>query len=137
VIVHRIKLNLREQLIYSELFIRTLKQNIMKTKKLIVTIFGVFTFALVPTALNAQDADKPLTERIKSKVVIEKTERTDEIESRLNEIKNMDMTELDGPQKRALRQEVREIEKTTAVGGGVYISIGGLLLIIILLIILL
>lgn len=110
-------------------------------KKTAITIFAAFSLLLVPNALNAQEndnnLDKPLTEKLKEKVVKQKTERTNEIESRLIEIKNMDVSELDRAEKRALRKEVREIEKTTAVGGGVYISVGGLLLIIILLIILL
>ncbi|WP_107040311.1 hypothetical protein [Brumimicrobium mesophilum] len=109
----------------------------MKTKKTLIALFGALTLMLVPTTLTAQESDKPLTERLKDRVVIEKEERTSDIESRLIEIKNMDLSDLDRSEKRALRKEVREIEKTTAVGGGVYISVGGLLLIIILLIILL
>lgn len=109
-------------------------------KKTAVTIFAALSLLFVPGALNAQEndnMDKPLTERLKDRVVKQKTERTSEIESRLVEIKNMDLSDLDRAEKRALRKEVREIEKTTAAGGGVYISVGGLLLIIILLIILL
>ena len=109
----------------------------MKTKKTVLSILSAFMLLLMPISLSAQDSDQPLGERMKERVVKQKTERSAEVESRLIEIKNMDMSELDGPQKRELRQEVREIEKTTAIHGGVYISVGGLLLIIILLIILL
>ncbi|PKR82238.1 hypothetical protein CW751_02585 [Brumimicrobium salinarum] len=109
----------------------------MKTKRLLFTFTIAFLGFLMPISVNAQEKDQPLMERLKNRVVKQKTERTDEIEARLQEIKNMDMSELDGPEKRALRQEVKEIEKTTGAGGGVYISVGGLLLIIILLIILL
>lgn len=109
----------------------------MKAKNFFIAIFGALTMMMVPTTLSAQDAEQPLVQRLKDKVVKQKDERSVEIENRLKEIKNMDMSQLDGPEKRALRQEVREIEKTTAVGGGVYISVGGLLLIILLLIILL
>lgn len=111
-------------------------------KKTAITIFTAFSLLLLPTALTAQDndktIDKPLTERLKDKVVIEKTERSNEIESRLNEIYEMDKSDMSFGEKRALRKEVRSIEKTTSAGGGgIYISVGGLLLIIILLIILL
>ena len=110
----------------------------MKTKKSLIAIFGVLTLMLMPTTLSAQESDKPLIERLKDKVVIEKAERTSDVESRLVEIKNMDLSELDGAEKRALRKEVRKIEKTTSLGGGgVYISVGGLILIALLLIILL
>ena len=63
----------------------------MKAKKTLIALFGAFTLMLVPTTLSAQESDKPLTERLKDRVVIEKEERTSEIESRLIEIKNMDM----------------------------------------------
>ncbi|SRR5690554_8228566 len=109
----------------------------MNTKKSIITVFAALTLLLVPTSLKAQESDKPLADRLKDKVVIQKEERSNDVEARLIEIKNMDISELDGPEKRALRKEVREIERTTAAGGGIYISVGGLLLIIILLIILL
>lgn len=110
-------------------------------KKTAITIFAAFSLLLVPNALNAQDSDqttdKPLTERLMDKVVKQKTERSHEIESRLIEIHEMDKTDMSFGEKRALRKEVREIEKTTSAGGGVYISVGGLILILILLIILL
>ncbi|PWH84670.1 hypothetical protein [Brumimicrobium oceani] len=111
-------------------------------KKTAITIFAAFSLLLVPNALNAQDnntdTDKPLTERLMDKVVKQKTERSAELESRLVEIYEMDKSDMSFGEKRALRKEVREIEKTTTNGGGgIYISVGGLVLILILLIILL
>lgn len=107
-------------------------------KKTAITIFAAFSLLLVPSAVNAQDSDKPLTERLKDKVMVEKVDRSEDMEARLIEIKNMDVSEMDFSEKRELRKEVREIKKSSsAAGGGVYISIGGLLLVIILLIILL
>ena len=53
---------------------------------------------------------------------------------RLNEIKEMDMSELSFSQKRELRQEVRGIEKQLHdVHTGIYISAGGLLLALVIL----
>ncbi len=57
---------------------------------------------------------------------------------RLHEIELIDRSTLNRKEKRALRQEVRSIEKTLRDdNGGVYISVGGLILIVVLLIILL
>lgn len=57
---------------------------------------------------------------------------------RLQEIKELDMTELDKTEKRELRAEVREINKELKKnGGGIYLSVGALLVVIILLILLL
>lgn len=56
--------------------------------------------------------------------------------NRLNEIQMMDKSKLNNFEKKALRKEIRSIDKTLKLGpGGVYISVGALILIIILLII--
>jgi hypothetical protein len=60
------------------------------------------------------------------------------LQSRLEEIKSLDKTQLTFAEKRALRKEVRAIKKElAAVGGGVYLSVGAILLIALLLILLL
>lgn len=54
---------------------------------------------------------------------------------RLNEIKDMDMSNMSRPEKKALRKEVKEIQKVMGNGnGGVFISLGALIIIILLLI---
>jgi hypothetical protein len=60
----------------------------------------------------------------------------DQLIKRLEEIKTMDTKNLSRSDKRALRKEVKHIEKQLT-SGGVYISAGALLIIVILLIILL
>ena len=55
---------------------------------------------------------------------------------RLNEIKEMDKSNMTKPEKKVLRKEVREIQKVMANGnGGIFISVGALIIIILLLII--
>lgn len=64
--------------------------------------------------------------------------KADALNARLYEIKNMDISNLTSPQKKELRKEVRTIkQQLSAIGGGVYISVGAVILILILLIILL
>ncbi|MDP4284566.1 MAG: hypothetical protein Q8891_09090 [Bacteroidota bacterium] len=57
---------------------------------------------------------------------------------RLNEIKNMDKTNMSSSEKKALRKELhtmkREVKKSN---GGVYLSVGAIIIIILLLILLL
>ena len=58
--------------------------------------------------------------------------------TRLDEIKAMDKSMLSSSDRRVLRKEVRSIKSQLGdLGGGVYLSVGGILLIILLLIILL
>ena len=60
------------------------------------------------------------------------------LELRLNEIKELDKSSLTHTQKKALRGEVKTIEKQLrSGGGGVYISVGAIIIILLLLIILL
>ena len=60
------------------------------------------------------------------------------LEFRLNEINAMDKTSMKASEKKSLRKEVRSIRhQLREIGGGVYISAGGIILILILLIILL
>lgn len=56
---------------------------------------------------------------------------------RLNEINDMDHSQLKFKEKKALRKEVKAIQNQLENPNGVYISVGGAILIIILLIILL
>ncbi len=62
--------------------------------------------------------------------------RNERLIKRLEEIKAMDLEGMSRSEKRALRKEVKSIEKTMGASGGIYISAGALILIIILLIIL-
>ena len=57
---------------------------------------------------------------------------------RLNEIKEMDKTNLSFSEKKSLRKEVRSINhELKTMSGGVYLSVGAIIIIILLLIILL
>jgi hypothetical protein len=58
--------------------------------------------------------------------------------NRLEEINALDKSNLRAPEKRALRKEVRAIEKNLSTSnGGVYLSVGAVIIIILLLILLL
>jgi hypothetical protein len=57
---------------------------------------------------------------------------------RLNEIKSIDKSEMSRVEKKALRKEVKSINKTLrSSGNGIYLSIGAILIIVLLLILLL
>ena len=70
----------------------------------------------------------------------EKTEnaRAQVLMQRLEEIKAMDKSELTRLEKKALRNEVRDIKKEAKeIKGGVYLSVGAIIIVILLLILLL
>ncbi|PTB97522.1 hypothetical protein C9994_02665 [Marivirga lumbricoides] len=58
--------------------------------------------------------------------------------TRLDEIRNMDKSDMSSSEKKELRKEVRSIKRELkATGGGIYLSAGALIIIILLLILLL
>lgn len=64
--------------------------------------------------------------------------KTEVLLNRLNEIKEMDKSNLSRAERKALRKEVKEIKATMkAAGGGVYLSVGAIIIIILLLILIL
>lgn len=64
--------------------------------------------------------------------------RAQQLMQRLEEIKAMDKSELTRLEKKALRNEVRDIKKESKeIKGGVYLSVGAIIIIILLLILLL
>jgi hypothetical protein len=102
-------------------------------KKIILYSFAsILAFSFVPNQAQAVSAS------VKTELPADSIPSQVSLENRLKEIDSMDISELSRSEKKALRKEVRSIDKMMHDHyGGVYISIGGALLIILLLIILL
>lgn len=99
----------------------------MKTVKYILVAFALFLAA--PATANVVSD---------SSVLSETDARVKQLTQRLIEVKATDRSTLTSEEKKALRQEKKELKKELkAISGGVYISVGALILILILLIILL
>lgn len=104
-------------------------------KKIIVCIMAaILSFTFIPNQAGAAPAARTV-----SVVTTEDANaKANALYARLNEIKEMDKTNLTAAQRKDLRKEVRDIKRQlTALDGIVYISAGALILILILLIILL
>ena len=84
-----------------------------------------------PTLMKAQEKTPEI---VTSTVLPVKSELTNSMELRLNEINSMDKSKLSKSEKRALKKEVKAIKK--ASGGGIYISAGAIIIIILLIILL-
>jgi hypothetical protein len=71
-------------------------------------------------------------------LTVEESERLLEIESKVLEIKEMDLSDLSKEEKKELKDELRSLEKEAKAfrGTGIYISTGALIIIILLIIIL-
>lgn len=106
----------------------------MKTilnKMSFMTLLMVLTMTLIPSLTFANES---ITTNPNSKVPAKVQVMLD----RLEEIKEMDKSELTRIEKKELRKEVRTIKKELrSTGNGVYLSVGAIIIIILLLILLL
>jgi hypothetical protein len=105
-------------------------------KKIVLCLMATcFLLAFNPLQSNAATATTPTS------IAVSKTAEIAEAKAlykRLDQIKAIDKSKLTSLDKQVLRKEVRTIKhQLSDIGGGVYISVGGLLLIILLLVILL
>ena len=89
--------------------------------------------SIAPT-LQANDVVNPLKNPRQSESL--NAAEMQKLTERLEEIKGMDISNMNKSEKRALRKEVRAAEKATQASG-VYLSVGALIIIILLLILLL
>lgn len=102
----------------------------MKTQTLLKTLIVALFITIASPSFSHDKPAAPVAETPEQRVM--------QLERRLEEIKNMDMRQLDRSERKALRTEVRAIKKeAAALSGGVYISVGAILIIALLLILLL
>jgi hypothetical protein len=97
----------------------------------------LLAFVLVALSLPSASAgiDNKNTENVNKTA---KSEKGETLILRLNEIKEMDKSDMKSSDKKELRSEVKSIKKELkANGNGVYISVGGLIIVILLIVILL
>ncbi len=97
----------------------------------LVTTLLLLTF--LPTQLKAIESSAPA----KATVAAESADATAWL-SRLDEIREMDKSNLNSTERKQLRKEVRSIKgNLKEVGGGVYLSAGAIILLAVLLVLLL
>ncbi|RZJ14198.1 MAG: hypothetical protein EON51_19325 [Acinetobacter sp.] len=103
-------------------------------KKFIYSLVLVFTLAVSATNVSAANNNK----EPKTEMTAEQKVQFDKIVNRVEEIRNMDKSNLTRDEKKALRKELREMkDKARAMSGGVYLSVGAIIIIILLLILIL
>jgi Skp family chaperone for outer membrane proteins len=110
----------------------------MKTR-IYVTILAFFLTITVSQAYAATTIDNvPLKERVANMTEEQKKARLEEIKARVYEIKHMDKSSLTRAERKALKKELKEMNKEArVVSGGVYLSVGAIIIIILVLILIL
>jgi hypothetical protein len=101
-------------------------------KKKIYFLATAFMLMLASPSLMANEA------KSKPEMTSNQQVRLEEISRRVEEIKNMDRSELSRQERKDLRNELLNMKKEAkAMNGGVYLSVGAIIIIILLLILLL
>ncbi len=103
-------------------------------KKLIYILALVLTLGISINSVSAATASvkHPTELTLDQKVQLER------IKTRVEEIREMDKSQLTRDQKRELRKELKEMKnQARAMSGGVYLSVGAIIIIILLLILIL
>jgi cytochrome c biogenesis factor len=101
-------------------------------KKFIYTLALIFTLGISTNTVSAAEKKEKVEMTAEQKVQFEK------ITSRVEEIRNMDKSNLTRAEKKALRAELRQMkDQARALSGGVYLSVGAIIIIILLLILIL
>lgn len=94
-----------------------------------LTIIMLLTLTLIPTGLFANETIVNPNPEIPVKVQV--------MLDRLEEIKEMDKSELSRSERKELRKEVRTIKSNLAASGnGVYLSVGAIIIILLLILLL-
>jgi hypothetical protein len=103
-------------------------------KKLIYSLILIFTLGLSANTVTAAEKNKA-----KAEMSAEQKVQLERITNRVEEIRNMDKSDLSRAEKKDLRKELRDLKsQARGIGaGGVYLSVGAIIIIILLLILIL
>lgn len=107
----------------------------MKVKIYLMLTLMMLAFTFGPTVSAMPADDVPAKTYTDEEIEI----RMNEMRQRVKEIKEMDKSELTRAERKALRQELRDMNKEARAFGerGVYLSVGAIIIIILLLILIL
>ncbi|WP_137401594.1 hypothetical protein [Echinicola rosea] len=101
-------------------------------KKIAYFLAVMFCFVAFSPATTAAPVKK---EKVKTELSPEEEARLAEINSRVDEIKAMDFSEMSKDEIKEVRDELRGMKKEAKkMGGGIYLSVGAIIIILLILI---
>jgi DNA gyrase/topoisomerase IV subunit A len=105
----------------------------------LATTLMLFLAATTTQAATVKNEESFSKEAIANMTDGQKFMRVDEIQQRVNEIKDMDKSNLTKQERKQLRTELKSLKKEAQAmgGGGVYLSVGAIIIIILVLILIL
>lgn len=105
----------------------------MKKFSLLLMCLMLFT-AIIPGLAEAKEVKK---DKDKLEISAEDQARLTEIEARVEEIKEMDFSEMTKSERKSVKTELKSLNKEAKqIGGGVYISVGAIIIILLVILLL-
>ncbi len=110
----------------------------MKLKISIAVLSLLMTVTVINSYAASYSSERPERESINEMTEAQKKARLEEIQVRVNEIKDMDKSALSRAERKAIKKEVRDMRKESKeMKGGIYLSVGAVIIIILVLILIL
>lgn len=112
----------------------------MKTRHFFPALALLLFFSFSVRSVQANGlSNREIRDRVETMSAEEKQQRSEMIKMRVEEIKNMDKSNLTTAEKKELKAEMKMMRKEAKAigGGGIYISLAGILIIILVLILIL
>lgn len=107
-------------------------------KKIFVITLSILMLSI--SSFASSSIEKIERNEIKNMTQEQRTFRVEQLETRVNELREKNLKELEGSEKRAVKSELKYIQKELKThersGGGIYLSLTAILVIILLIIIL-
>ncbi len=104
----------------------------MKKIIYVLSLFAVFSLSIHPAFANETKAKKT------ADLTVEQQIKLNRIVNRVEEIRDMDKSNLTKVERKALKSELKELKsQARAISNGVYLSFGAIIIIILLLILIL
>jgi uncharacterized protein (DUF885 family) len=114
------------------------KINTMKPRTHAVIMALLLTITVTNTSAAITYDKRPKKEKVADMTEEQKRARLEEMKSRVNEIKAIDRSTLTKADRKALKKELREMNKEARImKGGIYLSVGAIIIIILVLILIL
>lgn len=101
-------------------------------KKQIYLLSAILCLSLIAPVAMAKDA------KSKPEMTASQIARVEVIQQRVEEIRDLDKSELNREERKQLRNELQELKREVkSMGGGVYLSVGAIIIILLVLILIL
>lgn len=109
----------------------------MKTRLYLPILLSILTLQAGASRISPDPGPGPRMEKVSAMTDEQKKARLEEIKQRVEEIRNIDRSNLSRAERKELRKEMKVLKAEANAVNGIYLSVGAIIIIILLLILIL